>query len=113
MLNAGLAMCPGFRIRLVSHNGWAAAFASVCENVEVDAGSLVTVHPIFVVHTASHALVLGQIFLIKTRFRQTFEDDNVLGTISNESGSVSVIFRTLVMSKAGYKDCSDFFPTLN
>lgn len=95
MLNAGLAMCPGPRIRLVPHNGSSAAFAGVCENVEVDAGGLATVHPIFVVDTAFHALMLGQLFLIKIRFRQTFEDDRMSGTISNESGSgsVSVIFR--------------------
>lgn len=82
MLNAGFAMCPGPRIRLVSHNGSSAAFAGVCENVEVDAGGLVTVHPIFVVDTASYALVLGQLFLIRTRFRQTFEYDNVLGLLA-------------------------------
>ena len=104
-------LIPGF---VLCHTmGRLLRFAGVCENVEVDAGGLVTVRPIFVVDAASHALMLGQLFLIKTRFRQIFENDNVFGTICTESGSVSVISCTLVMSKAGYKDRSGFLPTLN
>lgn len=110
MIDAGLAMRPGPRIRLISHNRSLIAFAGVCKNVEVDIGGLVTIYPIFVVETALHALVLGQFFLIKTQFRQSFEDDDVFGTVSDEIETVSVIFRTLAISKAGYRDRSDLFP---
>ena len=110
MIKSGLAMRPGPKIRLISHNGSSAAFLGICENVEVDIGGLVTICSIFVVEKASHALVLGQPFLVKTRFQQTYEGDNVFGTFSNESQTISVIFRTLIPSKAGHTDRSELFP---
>lgn len=110
MLNAGLAMRRGPQIRLISHNGSSAAFLGIFENVEVDIGNLITVCNIFVVETASHALVLGQPFLVQTCFQQTYKGDNVFGTVSNESQTISVGFRTLIPSRAGHSNRSELFP---
>lgn len=68
MLRAELAMRPGSKIRFVSHNRSSVVFLGICENVEMDIGGLIIVCSIFVVEKASHALVLGQPFLVKTRF---------------------------------------------
>lgn len=104
MLRAELAMHSGSKIRFVSHNRSFVAFLGICENVEMDIRGLIMVCSIFVVEKASYALVLGQLFLVKTRFQQTYKRDNVFDTISNEYQTISVIFRTLILSRAGHTD---------
>lgn len=104
MLRTELAMRPGSKIRFVSHNGSSVAFLRICENVEMDIGGLIMVCSIFVVEKASHALILGQPFLVKTKFQQTYKRDNVFDTISNEYQTIFVIFRTLILSRAGHTD---------
>lgn len=104
ILRAELAMRPGSKVRFLYHNRSSVAFLRICENVEIDIGGLIMVCSIFVVEKASHALVLGQPFLVKTRFQQTYKRDNVFDTISNEYQTISVIFRTLILSRAGHTD---------
>ena len=109
MEEAGLAMRKGPSLKLISHNGASTTFVGVCENVEVEVGSLVTTHPIFVVQDAAHALILGQPFLLKTRFTQSFENGKVWGTVCDEDQRCSVVFKTLEVEKSAHRSRNDLF----
>ncbi|MCJ1343493.1 hypothetical protein MMC31_001687 [Peltigera leucophlebia] len=68
MEDTGLAMQRGPKLELVSHPGYSRPFLGLCEDVEVAIGGLKTRHPIFVVETGDHDLVLGQPFLNFVKF---------------------------------------------
>ena len=112
MDDAGLAMRTGPLLKLIAHNGQAQPFIGLCENVEVDIGGLVTVHPIFVVETAVQPLILGQPFLTKTRFSQEYRRNEVFGTIHNSDMTVSVVFRVLDVLKSAHYNREALFDSL-
>lgn len=47
---------------------------------------------IFVVETASYALVLGQSIFVQTCFQQTYKGHNVFGTMSDKFQTIFVVF---------------------
>ena len=95
MEDAGLAMRRGPKLELVSHTGHSRPFLGLCEDVEVVIGGLKTRHPIFVVETGDHDLVLGQPFLNSVKFSQEYKPDGIFGTITHPYTHQSAVFRTL------------------
>ena len=93
--DAGLAMQRGPKLELVSHSGHSRLFLGLCEDVEVVIGGLKTRHPIFVVETGDHDLVLGQPFLNSVKFSQEYKPDEIFGTITHPYTHQSAVFRIL------------------
>ncbi len=68
MEDADLVMRRGPTLELVSHTGHSRPFLGLCEDIEIAIGGPKTRHPIFVVETGDHDLVLGQPFLNSVKF---------------------------------------------
>ena len=83
MEDAGLAMRRGPKLELVSHTGHSRPFLGLCEEVEVVIGGLETRHPIFLVETGDHDLVLGQPFLNSVKFSQEYTPHGIFSTITH------------------------------
>lgn len=81
--DASLAMQHSLKLELVSHTGYNRHFIGFCENIEVAIGGLKTRHPIFVVETKDHDLVLRQPFLNSIKFSQEYRLDGIFSTITH------------------------------
>lgn len=95
MEDKGLAIQRGPKLELVFHTSHSRLFLGLCKDVEVVIGRLKTKHPIFVVKTRDHDLVLGQPFLNSVKFSQEYKPDGIFGTITHPYTHQSAIFRTL------------------
>lgn len=78
-----------------------------------DISGLMTVHSIFVVETAAHPLVLGQPFIIKIKFTQSYRGSLVYGTINSLDRTIYDVFRTLDIEKVAHRSRESLFPSLN
>ena len=65
------------------------------------------------VEKAKHDLVLGQPFPNNVKFRQEYQADRVLATITKESESQSAVFQTLTANNLSNQTKSDTFPSFN
>ena len=110
MEDAGLAMRRGPRLELVSHTGHSQPFLDLCEDVEVAVGGLKTRHPIFVVETGDHDLILGQPFFNTVKFRQEYKPDGVFGTIIYPQTQESAVFQTLSPRNLANRTETHIFP---
>lgn len=81
--DANLAIRQGPKLELVLHMGHSCPFLGFCEDVELAIGGFKTRHPIFVVETGDHDLVLSQPFLNFVKFSQEYKPDRIFGTITH------------------------------
>lgn len=85
MEEVGLAMRRRPKLELVSHAGNSRPFLGLFEDVEVVIRGPKNRHPIFVVETGDHELVLGQNFLNSVKFSQEYKPGGIFGTITHPS----------------------------
>ncbi len=95
MEDANLAMYWGSKLELVSHTGHIRSFLDLCGDVEIAIERLKTRHPILVVKTSDHNLVLGQSFLNSIKFSQKYKPERIFGTIMHPQMHQKAIFWTL------------------
>ena len=95
MKDANLAMKQGPKLKLVSYTSHNRPFLDLCKDVEVAIEGLKTRHPIFVVETNDHNLVLGQPFLNSVKFSQEYKPNEIFGTITHLHTDQTTVFHTL------------------
>ena len=82
MEDANLAMKQGSKLELVSHTRHSPLFHSFCKDVKIVIRGLRTRHPIFIVESGDHNLMLGQSFLNSIKFSKEYKLDGIFSTIT-------------------------------
>ena len=95
IVTASLIMRKGPRLELVTHTDHHCPFVKVCENMAINMGGLVIQTLVFIVETANHFLVLGQLFLYKNKFSQQYLAKNMYGYLIDYTDNNTVVFLML------------------
>lgn len=105
-----LAMRRGSKVELVLYTGHSQPFFGVCKDVEVVIGGIKTRHPIFLIETEDHDLVLGQPFLNSVKFSQEYKPNEIFGTITHPDTHQTAVFCTLALQDLTNQRENRIFP---
>ena len=78
-----LAKRKGPKLEFVSHIDHSRPFLGLYKDIKVAIRRLKTRHPIFIVKTEDHDLVLGQFLLNSVKFNQEYKLNGILDTITH------------------------------
>jgi hypothetical protein len=109
--DCGLAVTGNPHLTLVSHNGERRSFEGLCENVQVEIGSVTSYAQIFLVKEADHQLILGQPFILQTNLTiEHAQSGAAYATVFSAGRNRSSVSRVMKASDSRNRVREDIFP---